>query len=82
MKDPVCGMNVDEKHASAISTYKGERYAFCGSECKDKFDKNPERYAHGHHEQKFGQHDSGGQHDQKSGQQHEQMAGQGHKGGR
>lgn len=44
-KDPVCGMQVDDKKAMATSTYKGQHYAFCGQECKDKFDKNPERYA-------------------------------------
>ena len=46
LKDPVCGMQVDEKKAPATSTYKGEHYAFCGQECKVKFDQNPERYAH------------------------------------
>jgi YHS domain-containing protein len=46
MKDPVCGMQVDEKKAPATSTYQGQKYAFCGSECKEKFDKNPERFAH------------------------------------
>jgi len=44
-KDPVCGMQVDEKKAPAHSTYKGEHYAFCGQQCKEKFDQNPERYA-------------------------------------
>jgi YHS domain-containing protein len=45
-KDPVCGMQVDEKKAPATSMHKGEHFAFCGQECKDKFDQNPERYAH------------------------------------
>ena len=45
-KDPVCGMQVDEKKATATSTHKGQHYAFCGQACKDKFDQNPERYAH------------------------------------
>lgn len=44
-KDPVCGMQVDEKKASATSTHKGAQYAFCSQQCKDKFDQNPERYA-------------------------------------
>jgi YHS domain-containing protein len=44
-KDSVCGMQVDEKKAPATSTYKGEHYAFCGQQCKDKFDQNPERFA-------------------------------------
>jgi len=43
-KDPVCGMMVDEKNARYISEYKGRRYYFCSSICKDLFDKNPEKY--------------------------------------
>lgn len=45
VKDPVCGMQVDERKAPATSTYKGAQYAFCGQSCKDKFDQNPEQYA-------------------------------------
>ena len=44
-KDVVCGMQVDEKKAPATSSYQGERYVFCGQQCKDKFDRNPEQYA-------------------------------------
>ena len=44
-KDPVCGMQVDEKKAPASSTYQGERYVFCGQKCKESFDKSPESYA-------------------------------------
>ena len=44
-KDPVCGMEVDEKNAPASSVHKGAFYAFCSEDCKDKFDANPERYA-------------------------------------
>jgi YHS domain-containing protein len=43
-KDPVCGMQVDEKKAAAASTYNGERYAFCSQDCKERFDRNPDRY--------------------------------------
>lgn len=43
-RDMVCGKHVDEQKAPATSTYDGERYVFCGQECKDKFDQNPERY--------------------------------------
>ena len=46
-KDPVCGMQVDERTATARSSYQGRKVAFCGSECKQKFDKNPESYALG-----------------------------------
>jgi len=43
-KDPVCGMDVDEKKAVAMSEYKGKTYYFCAKGCKIAFDKNPERY--------------------------------------
>jgi len=43
-KDPVCGMQVDEKKAAATSMHNGERYAFCSQDCKNKFDQNPDRY--------------------------------------
>ncbi len=44
-KDPVCGMNVDEKKAPAQSQYNGQTYYFCSTECKQTFDKNPQQYA-------------------------------------
>jgi Cu+-exporting ATPase len=43
-KDPVCNMNVDEKKAAATSIYKGTTYYFCAKGCKDKFDKDPEKF--------------------------------------
>ena len=43
-KDPVCGMDVDEKSAAASSLYKGEAYFFCAVGCKKAFDANPDRY--------------------------------------
>ncbi len=43
-KDPVCGMDVDEKTATFKSEYKGQTYYFCGSGCKRDFDKEPEKY--------------------------------------
>lgn len=43
-KDPVCGMEVDEKNPPAISEYKGKKYYFCNKACKIEFDKNPEKY--------------------------------------
>lgn len=43
-KDPVCGMEVDKKSPVATSTYKGEIYYFCAKGCKEKFDKEPEKY--------------------------------------
>ena len=43
-KDPVCGMEVDEKSATNTSEYQGQTYYFCGSGCKRAFDKEPEKY--------------------------------------
>jgi YHS domain-containing protein len=44
-KDPVCGMNVDEKKAAGSSSYAGKTYYFCSPGCKSEFDKNPAKYA-------------------------------------
>jgi len=44
-KDPVCGMNVDEKTAAGTAVYKGKSYYFCSSHCKARFEKEPEKYA-------------------------------------
>jgi Cu+-exporting ATPase len=42
--DPVCKMEVDPKKAPARSEYKGTTYYFCGPRCKERFDKDPERF--------------------------------------
>ena len=42
--DPVCKMDVDPPRAAAQSTYKGTTYYFCAVVCKQKFDREPERY--------------------------------------
>lgn len=44
VKDPVCGMQVDEKKAMGTSACKGKTYFFCSVSCKDKFEKKPENY--------------------------------------
>lgn len=44
-KDPVCGMDVDEKSAAGKSDYNGQTYYFCSPGCKRTFDKHPEQYA-------------------------------------
>jgi YHS domain-containing protein len=43
-KDPVCNMEVDEKKAVATSVYKGKTYYFCAKGCKERFDKDPEKF--------------------------------------
>ena len=42
--DVVCQMEVDEKTAKWKSEYQGKTYYFCAPMCKQKFDRNPEKY--------------------------------------
>ena len=47
-KDPVCGADVSinkAEKAGRKSSYKGTEYYFSSDECKQRFDKNPDRYA-------------------------------------
>lgn len=46
-KDPVCGMDVDERKARSKSVYKGKTYYFCSPACKMQFDNNPEEFVKG-----------------------------------
>ena len=45
MKDPVSGMDVDEKTSKWMSEYKGKKYYFHTADDKTKFDQDPSRYA-------------------------------------
>jgi len=33
-KDPVCGMEVDEKTTTNTTSFEGKTYWFCGAGCK------------------------------------------------
>jgi len=44
VKDPVCGMEIDENKAKHKTQHGGETYYFCASACKETFEKNPEKY--------------------------------------
>jgi len=44
VRDPVCGMRVDEWTAELFSEYQNRRYAFCSKRCKERFDENPTEY--------------------------------------
>lgn len=44
-KDPVCGMDVDEKKAAATAVHGGKTYYFCSTSCKNAFEKSPAKYA-------------------------------------
>lgn len=43
-RDPVCGMEVDERKAQYSARYKGENYWFCSEDCKTKFERTPQPY--------------------------------------
>jgi RND family efflux transporter MFP subunit len=46
-KDPVCGMDVDEKRAAAAGTkseHEGTTYFFCAEACKKRFDAEPAKH--------------------------------------
>ncbi len=43
-KDPVCGMEIEEKNASSTSTYQETTYYFCAVTCKEAFDRDPGKY--------------------------------------
>jgi len=42
--DPICKMKVS-KDAEYKSTYNGKTYYFCALNCKETFDKEPDKYA-------------------------------------
>ena len=44
-KDPVCGMEVEEKKAAAKVDYEGQTYYFCAEACKRAFERDPAKYA-------------------------------------
>jgi xanthine dehydrogenase accessory factor len=43
--DPVCGMTVQAAGARYTSAYDGKTFLFCGIGCKERFDREPERYS-------------------------------------
>lgn len=45
VKDPVCGMKIEQDQARGSSEFQGTTYYFCSDDCKRTFDRNPERYA-------------------------------------
>lgn len=45
VKDPVCGMRVDEWTATITTEYNQQRYVFCSQRCLERFNDDPNRYA-------------------------------------
>src|SRR6266436_3579448 len=44
VKDPVCGMMVDPQRAAGKAEYAGKTYFFCSPRCKERFEKEPEKF--------------------------------------
>lgn len=44
-RDPVCGMNVDERKAGIRTQYQGATYYFCSTGCQKAFAAEPAKYA-------------------------------------
>jgi len=44
VRDPVCGMRVDDWNAIFTTTYQDNRYVFCSSRCRERFETAPEKY--------------------------------------
>jgi Cu+-exporting ATPase len=42
--DPVCGMSVDPRTAKHRFVYKGEDYFFCSGRCRERFEKEPDKF--------------------------------------
>jgi len=45
VKDLICGMEFDKDTASGTIEHKGKTYYFCSLGCRDKFVKEPDKYA-------------------------------------
>jgi P-type Cu+ transporter len=44
VKDPVCGMMADPQKAAGKVEHAGKTYFFCSARCKERFEKEPEKY--------------------------------------
>jgi xanthine dehydrogenase accessory factor len=44
LKDPVCGMSVDQNETKYVSDHRGKIYYFCCASCKQAFDAQPAIY--------------------------------------
>lgn len=45
VKDPVCEMELDERHKREFLVYEGRSYYFCSVGCRAEFQRHPEDYA-------------------------------------
>ncbi len=44
VKDPVCGMTIEESDAVATVEHGGTTYYFCSQDCAEEFGNDPESY--------------------------------------
>jgi putative ABC transport system ATP-binding protein len=44
VRDPVCGMSVEQQNAAASQEHAGQMYYFCSRGCSWEFNKSPERF--------------------------------------
>ena len=44
VRDPVCGMDIEEKKAAARVSHEGKTYYFCAVACREVFTRTPARY--------------------------------------
>jgi P-type Cu+ transporter len=44
VKDPACGMMVEQASAAGSLRYEGQTYYFCSPECLKRFEANPAKY--------------------------------------
>ena len=45
VKDPVCGMEIEESAAFASEEQGGKKYYFCSLACHEEFKAKPDHYA-------------------------------------
>lgn len=55
VRDPVCGMRVDEWTAEVTTTFDEQTIVFCSHRCRERFTKNPTHYLSGSRSQESAQ---------------------------
>ncbi len=50
VRDPVCGMRVDEWTATLFAEHDDRRYVFCSQRCVERFEADPDKYVNKTHE--------------------------------
>lgn len=45
LQDPVCGMTLESYDIALTREHNGRTYVFCSPVCRERFDRDPERYA-------------------------------------